>query len=115
MGTHMGKGNDPRYTPTTCFETFPFPEPTDDQHAQIEEAARRLDELRTRWLNPDDATETELKKRTLTNLYNEHPTWLVSAHERLNRAVFNAYGWSHDTSDEEILRNLLALNLKRTG
>lgn len=25
MCTWMGKGNDPRYTPTTCFETFPFP------------------------------------------------------------------------------------------
>ncbi len=27
MGTWLGKGNDPRYTPTTCFETFPFPWP----------------------------------------------------------------------------------------
>jgi len=27
MCTWMGKGNDPRYTPTTCFETFPFPPP----------------------------------------------------------------------------------------
>ena len=26
MGTWLGKGNDPRYTPTTCFQTFPFPE-----------------------------------------------------------------------------------------
>ena len=25
MGTWLGKGNDPRYTPTTTFETFPFP------------------------------------------------------------------------------------------
>ena len=24
-GTWLGKGNDPRYTPTTTFETFPFP------------------------------------------------------------------------------------------
>ena len=23
--TWIGKGNDPRYTPTTCFDTFPFP------------------------------------------------------------------------------------------
>src|SRR5690606_28065601 len=23
--TWLGKGNDPRYTPTSCFETFPFP------------------------------------------------------------------------------------------
>ena len=26
LGTWLGKGNDPRYTPTTTFETFPFPE-----------------------------------------------------------------------------------------
>jgi hypothetical protein len=25
LGTWLGKGNDPRYTPTTTFETFPFP------------------------------------------------------------------------------------------
>jgi hypothetical protein len=27
MGTLKGVGNDPRYTPTTCFETFPLPWP----------------------------------------------------------------------------------------
>ena len=26
LGTWLGKGNDPRYTPTTTFETFPFPQ-----------------------------------------------------------------------------------------
>ena len=26
MGTWLGKGDDPRYTPSTSFETFPFPE-----------------------------------------------------------------------------------------
>ena len=28
LGTWLGKGNDPRYTPTTTFESFPFPEGT---------------------------------------------------------------------------------------
>ena len=39
MGTWLGVGNDPRYTPTTCFETFPFPEgltPADTAHQQTE-------------------------------------------------------------------------------
>lgn len=49
----------PRYTPTTCFETFPFPEPTPEQEAAIAEAARRLDELRRNWLNPPEWTRTE--------------------------------------------------------
>ncbi len=52
-------------------------------------------------------------KRTLTNLYNARPTWLDLAHERLDQAVFNAYGWQSNLSDEEILEKLLALNLER--
>jgi type II restriction/modification system DNA methylase subunit YeeA len=48
-----------RYTPTTCFETFPFPEPTPDEEAEIAAAARQLDELRSRWLNPPEWTRTE--------------------------------------------------------
>lgn len=58
----------PRYTPTTCFETFPFPDGLtpnipaaaygDDPRAQrIAAAARRLDELRRAWLNPPDLVE----------------------------------------------------------
>ncbi|HSW42281.1 MAG TPA: DNA methyltransferase, partial [Patescibacteria group bacterium] len=31
-----------RYTPTTCFETFPFPRPTDEQREAIASAAREL-------------------------------------------------------------------------
>ena len=39
MGTWLGVGNDPRYTPTTCFETFPFPAgltPADTAHQRTE-------------------------------------------------------------------------------
>ncbi|HKD76002.1 MAG TPA: DNA methyltransferase, partial [Ktedonobacterales bacterium] len=35
MCTWLGVVNDPRYTPTTCFETFPFPHPTDEQREAI--------------------------------------------------------------------------------
>ena len=108
-----------RYTPTSTFEAFPLPwppgeEPEGDSRIEaISEAARRLDELRRNWLNPERASEAELKKRTLTNLYNASPTWLQNAHEALDRAVFAAYGWPSDLSDVEILQNLLALNLER--
>ena len=74
MGTQLETR--PRYTPTTCFETFPFPQPTNEQREAIAEAARKLNELREGWLNPEGAAESELKKRTLTNLYNARPTWL---------------------------------------
>jgi hypothetical protein len=36
------------------------------------------------------------------------------AHKRLDEAVFAAYGWNSDLSDEEILEKLLALNLQRS-
>ena len=146
----------PRYTPSTCFETFPFPQPSGDQREAIGDAARELDQLRSNWLNPPEWTREEilefpgsmdgpwsryihdpdsrdigtvryrrvvardeecaarLKRRTLTNLYNERPTWLDLAHRRLDEAVFAAYGWTNDLSDVEILESLLALNLDRT-
>jgi len=137
----------PRYTPTTTFETFPFPEGlqpnilpsayADDPRARaIADAARRLVELRDNWLNPpewvrrvpevvpgypdrllpvDDRAAAELKKRTLTHLYNQRPTWLANAHRALDEAVAAAYSWPADLSDEEILRRLLALNRERAN
>ena len=43
------------------------------------------------------------------------PTWLDLAHNRLDAAVFDAYGWPHALTDEQILERLLALNLQRAG
>lgn len=121
IGNYMGVGNDPRYNSSRTFETFPFPwppgtEPTDDPRVQaIAAAAKDLVEQRDAWLNPPDLPQAELKKRTLTNLYNTRPDWLDAAHARLDAAVFDAYGWPHDLSDEEMLARLLALNLERAA
>ena len=143
--TWLGVGNDPRYTPTTTFETYPFPEGlspdnpaasyADDPRAvTITKAARRLVELRDNWLNPpewvewvdepvpgyprrpvprDETAAKELKKRTLTNLYNVRTQWLADAHAELDAAVAAAYGWPADISEEEALGELLALNLAK--
>lgn len=137
----------PRYTPTSCFETFPLPwrpgrEPkADAAYRRIAAAAEELNALRARWLSPPEwiepaarhvdaldkfedvpeearplirqsaimalaAKDTRLKKRTLTHLYNERPTWLRLAHERLDRAVLAAYaavdrkgGWLEDWAE----------------
>jgi hypothetical protein len=62
--------------------------------------------------------EADLKKRTLTNLYNARPAWLDLAHKQLDQAVAAAYSWpdyTPDMPDEELLRRLLALNLERAG
>ena len=63
----------------------------------------------------DAAAAKKLAKRTLTNLYNERPTWLDLAHKRLDEAVFTAYGWPADLADDDLLARLLALNLERSG
>jgi hypothetical protein len=169
-----------RYTPTTCFETFPFPTPTPEQEAAMAEAARELDALRNNWLNPPEWTREEvlefagsmngawaryvippptpptrgrellsfspplvggvggggnevgtvryprlvpkdadcaakLSKRTLTNLYNQRPTWLELAHRKLDEAVFAVYSWDMGMTDEEILEKLLELNLAQSS
>jgi hypothetical protein len=68
-----------------------------------EAAAYELNDLREAWLNPPGASPSDLKKCTLTNLYNTRPAWLVTAHAALDRAVWAAYGWPDDpaeTTDE---------------
>ncbi len=142
LGGRMGMGNDPRYNPTLCFQTFPFPAPSPIVAAEIAAAAKRLNELRENWLNPPEWVdvvpevvagypdriipkpefEKAIKARTLTNLYNARQKgevqWLEDAHRTLDAAVAKAYGWDDYTPempDEEILRRLLALNLARAA
>lgn len=148
-GAWIGVGNDPTYTPTSSFETFPFPEgltpdipaeqyASDPRAKAIAKSAARLNELREAWLNPpdlvkrvpevvpgypdrilpiDDNAAAILKKRTLTNLYNERQAgnvaWLDHAHRDLDAAVAAAYGWPADLTDEQILERLFALNQER--
>ena len=142
-GRH-GAGNDPRYSPSATFDTFPFPSgltpaETTDSTAMLDsgillpgvpeyrrpvalaiaEAAHRLNSMRENWRNPPDWVDrvpevvpgypdriipkpehaAELKKRTLTNLYNQRPTWLVNAHMALDAAVAAAYGWDDYTPE----------------
>lgn len=67
-------------------------------------------------LTPRDAAAAkELRKRTLTNLYNARPRWLTNAHRALDEAVAAAYGWPADLPDDEILGRLLALNRERAA
>jgi len=109
----------PSYASSRTFETFPFPwppgkEPVNDPRVEaIAQAARELVAKRAAWLNPPGVSESELRRRTLTNLYNERPTWLDLAHRRLDAAVFDAYGWPLDLTDEQVLERLLGLNLER--
>ena len=69
--------------------------------------------LRTGWLNPPGLSGAELRERTLTNLYNQRPSWLAQAHERLDRAVYAAYGWDYPLEREDVLARLVKLNTGR--
>lgn len=115
------------------------PTPTRPSHCrsglQAQSIARKLAESPPEWVDwvitPEEEKagfpkravakaghEAELKKRTLTNLYNTKPAWLVNAHQTLDKAVANAYGWDDYTpeiSDAEILQRLLKLNLQRAN
>ena len=71
--------------------------------------------MREGWLNPHNIATDDLRRRTLTNLYNYQPTWLANAHTTLDAAVAAAYGWPDDLRDAEILERLLALNLERAA
>lgn len=51
--------------------------------------------------------------RSLTILYNARPQWLADAQEPLDADIAAAYGWASNISDEEVLRELLALNRGR--
>ena len=89
-----------RYTPTTTFETFPFPWPPGAGAGGRPARARPSPRPRASWwrsATPGSTRparrEAELKKRTLTNLYNQRPTWLDLAHRTLDAAVLDAYGW----------------------
>lgn len=78
--------------------------------------ARGIGTIRYPRLVPgDESCAAKLKKRTLTNLCNERPTWLTLAHKKLDTAVFTAYGWPATLSDEELLERLLKLNLERAA
>ncbi|MBV8457210.1 MAG: class I SAM-dependent DNA methyltransferase [Acetobacteraceae bacterium] len=116
---------------------IPAPEYADDPRSvAIALTARRLNELREAWLNPPDLVERVpevvpgypdrivpvspqaaaiLKKRTLTNLYNERPAWLDNAHRELDAAVAAAYGWPTDIAEEDALARLLDLNRERAA
>ncbi|MGB4858805.1 MAG: type IIL restriction-modification enzyme MmeI [Dokdonella sp.] len=59
--------------------------------------------------------EADLKKRTLTNLYNTRPTWLANLHDALDTAVAAAYGWPWPLTEDEILRHLFELNQSRSA
>jgi hypothetical protein len=95
-----------RYTPTSCFETYPFPQlVTAEQAEAVRKAMTELNDYREGWM-------TE-KQKGITDLYNryfdEPASKLSQLHKTLDAAVLKAYGWKES---EDLLSNLLDLNLE---
>jgi hypothetical protein len=130
-GGWLGVGNDPRYSKSRCFDTFPFPDANNIQKQSVRVIAEQLDTHRKRVL-------AEHPKLTLTGLYNvlemlragTNPDDLdeqaraifndglvlimKELHDRIDVAVAEAYGWPVDLPDEEIVTKLVALNKERS-
>jgi hypothetical protein len=128
-GGWLGVGNDPRYSKSKVFDPFPFPSPGDLLKAQIRTIAEELDSFRKeRQKEHPDLTLTQMYNVLEKLKANEALTpaeeaikdkglilILKELHEKLDRLVFEAYGWPQTLTDEEILEKLVALNHERAA
>lgn len=100
---------DLRYTPSSAFMTFPWPDPvTDEKRERVADVSRRLLGRRT-----EICTAEQIG---LTTLYNQvdDGAWtdLKALHKELDQAVVACYGWPRSTAqdDRELVRRLAELN-----
>jgi len=98
-----------RYTPTTVFETFPWPDPvTDDQRQAVATAASALYARRS-----ELCLEHNMGLTALYNLMDDGGfTDLAALHKKLDVAVAAAYGWPASIAQNpaELVARLTALN-----
>ena len=80
---------DLRYTPTSCFETFPWPQPDEAAREEIGTVARQLIEQRQAICVEQDIGLTDLYNRVDEGAWSE----LAELHRQLDEAVARAYGW----------------------
>lgn len=98
--------SDYNYSNTIVYNNFPWPTPTDEQKAKIEQTAQAI--LDARALYPDS---------NLADLYNEltMPSELRTAHQNNDRAVMTAYGMSvKDTTESSCVAELMRLYQEKT-
>jgi hypothetical protein len=89
-----GMRNDPRYTPSDVFETFPQPEPTDF----LEQIGRNLNDERREVMLRRDLGLTKLynliNDAELSDSADQDIARMRELHAELDRAILGAYGWS---------------------
>lgn len=89
-----------RYSKDIVYNNFPWPTPTDEQKAKIEQTAQAI--LDARALYPDCS---------LADLYDEvaMPVELRKAHQENDRAVMAAYGFKVGMTESECVARLLEM------
>ena len=97
--------SDYRYSNDIVYNNFPWPSPTEEQRAKIEQTAQAI--LDARALYPDC---------TLADLYDDvaMPPELRSAHRNNDRAVMAAYGFPTKMTESECVAELMKLYQKLT-
>jgi len=98
-----------RYTPTTVFETFPWPYPvSDDQRDRVAEASRRVIARRQQICAAGEFGLTRLYNLVDEGAYTD----LERLHRELDEAVVAAYGWPRSVAQDadELVQRLLARN-----
>jgi len=117
----------PRYNKTRCFETFPFPDASDNQTNDIRNLAEKLDDHRKRQQQLHPTLTLTAMYNVLEKLRSEEPLTeaertiheyglvavLQQLYDELDQAVARAYGWPVDLPTAEILARLVALNDER--
>lgn len=85
--------SDYRYSNTIVYNNFPFPNPTDEQKAKIEQTAQAILDARS-----------QFPEASLADLYNPltMPPVLRKAHEANDKAVEKAYGKTFSNDDERV-------------
>lgn len=83
--------SDYRYSKDIVYNNFPWPNPTDEQKAKIEQTAQAILDARAKY--PDCS---------LADLYDEltMPVELRKAHQANDKAVMQAYGFDYKTMTE---------------
>jgi SAM-dependent methyltransferase len=95
-----------RYTPSSVFETFPFPQLVTAQQAEaIRQQMIELNDYRNGWMVEQQKGITEMYNR----YFDEPASQLRKLHDALDALVLKAYGWS---AKDDVLANLLDLNLE---
>jgi hypothetical protein len=101
-----------RYTPTSVFQTFPWPDPANDQREHVAEASRELLDRRGGICRDEQLGLTAVYNAMDDGAYTD----LAKLHRRLDDAVAACYGWPKNVAqdDAELVRRLRALNQEIT-